>query len=199
MKTIISLVIATCFCCVPLLLVRAQPQAEASPIRPSVTETKEQSKPEVTAKLLSQKCGGIPLPKDSTWPRWKEAESTVNTRVPLLSDCGALEGKFGRVAAIMTTFSNRGGSELEIPIETFSSVTLNTRGGKKPSPVAIKWRTYFDVVKDYVYGVAPDLNGTLTIVLRPGENAYLVFFFPRSDLGETLQIGKLNPVKVISQ
>jgi len=199
MKTIFSLVIATCFCCVPLLLVSAQSQAEASPIRPSATETQEQSKLEVTAKLLSQKCDSIPLPKDSTWPNWKENESTVSTRVPLFSDCEALEGKFGQVAAIMTTFSNRGGSELEIPIETFSSVALNTKGGKKQSPVAIKWRAYLDVVKDYAYGVAPDLNGTLTLVLRPGENAYLVFFFPRSDLGETLQIGKLNPVKVISQ
>jgi hypothetical protein len=134
MKTIISLVMATCFCCVPLLPVRVQTQAEASPIRPSLAETQAQSKPEVTAKLLSQRCDDIPLPKDSTWPHWKEAESTVATRVPLLSDCDALEGKFGQVAAIMTTFSNRGRSELEIPIDTFSSVTLKTRGGKKQSP-----------------------------------------------------------------
>jgi hypothetical protein len=199
MKKIFSLVITTCFCCVPFLLAHAQLQAKANLIGPNAIGTKKQSKPKVTAKLLSQKCDGIPLPKDSTWPNWKEDRSTVATRVSLLSDCGALEEKFGQVAAVMTTFSNRGSSKIEIPIETFSSVTLNTQGGKKQSPVAIKWRTYSDSLKDYVYGVAPDLNGTLTMVLRPRETAYLIFFFPRSDLGETIQIGKLAPIKVASQ
>jgi hypothetical protein len=199
MKKIISLVIMTCFCCVPLLLAHAQLHAKANLIRPNASGTREQSEPEVTAKLLSQKCDSVPLPKDSTWPNWKEDKSTVDTRVPLLSDCNALEGKFGRVAAVMTTFSNRGSSEIEIPIDTFSSVTLNTQRGKTQSPVAIKWRSYFDSFKDYVYGVAPDVNGTLTMVLRPGETAYLIFFFPRSDLGETIQIGKLAPIKIAGQ
>lgn len=195
MKKIIALVITTCFCCVPL--VPAHPQLNL--IGPNAIGAQKQSKPEVKAQLLSQKCDSIPLPKDSTWPNWKEAESTVATRIPLLSDCDAVEGKFGEVAAVMTTFSNRGRSKIEIPIETFSSVTLNHQGGKKQSPVAIKWRAYSDSFKDYVYGVAPDLNGTLTMVLRPGETAYLIFFFPRSDPGETIQIGKLAPIKVTSQ
>src|SRR4051812_44989696 len=194
-----SLVITTCFGCLSLLLAHAQLQAKANLIRPHAIGIQEQSTPEVAAKMLSQKCDSIPLPKAFQWPHWKEDQSTVDTRVPLLDACGALEGKFGQAAAVMTTFSNRGSSQIEIPIDTFSSVTLNTRGGKKQSPVALMWRTYSDSFKDYVYGIAPDLNGTLTMVLRPGETAYLIFFFQRSDLGETIQIGKLAPIKVTGQ
>ena len=182
-----------------LLPAHAQLPAKANLIRPNAIGSHAKTKPEVTAKLLSHKCESVPLPKDLTWPNWKEVKSTVETRVPLLSDCDALEGKFGQVAAVMTTFSNRGSSEIEIPIDTFSSVTLKAQGGKKRSPVAIKWRTYSDSFKDYVYGVAPDVNGTLTLVLRPGEASYLIFFFQRSDLGETIQIGKLAPVKIANQ
>jgi len=110
--------------------------------------------------------------------------------------CTDIETKFGHPHAVCITFLNNNDIDLEIPIESLKSFSLQSKSGKKLPAMAFLMASQNLFGTGYSYNFVTKMKGVLTIVIKPKEKADLIFLFQSASHGDILQFGKLIPITV---
>ncbi|MCI0485369.1 MAG: hypothetical protein L0229_02100 [Blastocatellia bacterium] len=153
----------------------------------------------VKARLLEYKslCS---LKDAGTFPGlWKPKGTEINLdSLDMKRGCKNLEKKLGHPKAVIISVMNQGNSDMEVPIESLSKVSVSTRDGNPM--VAVAWRSYTLDISSYapVYLKPGNLpvftteirGGGLIAILKSGDKVDLLFLFPLAGVGDIVRVGE---------
>jgi hypothetical protein len=113
----------------------------------------------------------------------------------VIEGCTGQERKLGHPPAVRVAVKNFSQTEVGLPVPNLDAVTVTARSGKAVQALARR-----ELVRGPFEGTmmsfVSETKGDYSIVLKPGQQADLIFLFAAAAPGEIIKLGEMKPLTI---